>query len=222
MATVYNLSPEGVDRILLAVGPEFVPLHTYRGPNGTRVIDLAERLDVSVLNYYTAIDSRGDKVGEANVRRLELVLKTAAKLRTLVSRDPNRLSKKMNDQLMKDLGALLVRSRGEITATKEHMADPHFLGPARWKDLKQRYKMRSPFEWLAGSYLPDVFWNFYGQKPTLQRGADGKIGGPFIRFSQQVLIEFDITNSGRPFTPEAIARALTDARKQRYRAKSAG
>jgi hypothetical protein len=71
------------------------------------------------------------------------------------------------------------------------MAGRSFIGgAAQWKELKPKFLMRSPFEWLAGTYLADDFWDFYGTKPTLQRGADGKIiRGPFIRFSFVVCLD---------------------------------
>jgi hypothetical protein len=233
MAPILNVSPEGVRRILHAVGTKFVPLltypvqryptHRYPGPNGSRSIDLADRLDASINNYYAAIESRNDKEIKAKIARLEAVLKSGAKLRDLLRGDDNRGSKEENDRLISEIEILLNRSVSEIDDWKERLEDPLLMGAAQWTGLKRRFRMRSPFEWLAGTYLPDDFWDFYGKKPTLQRGPDGKIiRGPFIRFVQQVLVEFDITNSGAPFSSEAIARALTDARTARFRAKPDG
>src|SRR5882724_3768331 len=235
MARIYSVSPEGVKRILRSVGPKFLPLetyplhkyprHPYPNPNSKRSIDLAERLDASINTYYAAIESRGNKDMKARIKYEEAVVKTAGKLRDLLLKDdplPTAYAK-ANAQLICDIEALLEINVSRIRDGKEWLDNPVFVGAALWKDLKPKFLTRSPFEWLAGSYLPDDFWEFYGKKATLQRGQDGRlIRGPFIRFVEQVLVEFEITNSGAPFSAEAIAKALTDARTGRFRAKPGG
>jgi hypothetical protein len=229
MARIFA-SPEGINRILRAVGSKFTPLHTYplnRYPeypyptaNSDRSIDLAALLDASVNNYHAAVDSRGHKELKAVIRNLEAVSKAARSLRKLLHEEKHLPTKLANGQLIIDIERLLETNVSKIADLKEWMEDPQYVGVARWKELKLQFLMRSPFEWLAGTYLANDFWGFYGDKPTLQRGTDGKIKkGPFIRFVHQVLVEFKITNSGVPFSDEAIARALTDARKGRFRAK---
>jgi hypothetical protein len=233
MARICSVSPEGVKRILRSVGPKFLPLetyplhkyprHPYPNPDSKRTIDLAERLDASIYNYYAAIESRGSKDIKARIEHEEAVVKAAGKLRDLLLKDDHLPTKQGNAQLIRDIEALLETNVSNIRGRKEWLEDPVFVGAAQWKDLKPKFLTRSPFEWLAGSYLPDDFWEFYGKKPTLQRGEDGKlIRGPFIRFVEQVLVEFEIANSGAPFSAEAIAKALTDARTDRFRTKPGG
>jgi hypothetical protein len=88
------------------------------------------------------------------------------------------------------------------------------------RDLADRWKARSPFEWLAGHYLPELFRVQFGIKPTFHRRAgDGIPDSPAIRFIEQALVELKITKSGRPYSRESIAKALTDVRTGRARKK---
>jgi hypothetical protein len=85
------------------------------------------------------------------------------------------------------------------------------------RDLRDLIRRRSPFQWLAGAYLADDYRVCFGREPTLNRATDGTLRGPFIRFVEHVLDEFDAKNGSRRYSREAIADALTDVRKGRYR-----
>lgn len=76
---------------------------------------------------------------------------------------------------------------------------------------------RSPFEWLAGIKLPIIFMGHFRRAAGVSRAKDGALDGPFIRFVKAALTELGISNKGRPFAPEAIAKALADARQNRSR-----
>jgi len=76
-------------------------------------------------------------------------------------------------------------------------------------------RRRSPFEWFVGEYLPKVFEEYFGRQPTLSRNAEGMPEGKFIRFTDTVLTELGIDNRGKSYSLEAVAKALTDARRRR-------
>jgi hypothetical protein len=81
--------------------------------------------------------------------------------------------------------------------------------------LSERFKGASPFEWLVGHFLPEVFHVCFGKKATLRRPLpDAVPDGPFVRFAEQVLHEALITIAGKPYERESIAKALTGARRR--------
>jgi hypothetical protein len=144
MAGIYNVSPEGVNRILKAVGPKFRPLltsplhaypmHPYPGPGGNRSIDLAERLDASVRNYYAAVDSRGNKDTRVRIEYMETVLKAGKKLRDLLLKDDHLPTKYANDQLIRDIGILLDLNVSKIGGLKKWLEDPSLAEPRSGKN----------------------------------------------------------------------------------------
>jgi hypothetical protein len=63
-------------------------------------------------------------------------------------------------------------------------------------ELAERIKARrgvsgSPLQWLIGTLLPDVYSKHFGRKAGISRNQNG-LGGPYIRFTRQVLIEIEI------------------------------
>jgi hypothetical protein len=80
----------------------------------------------------------------------------------------------------------------------------------------------SPFTWLAGARLPELFKKHFGIEAAVHRNKDNVPVGAFIGFANQVLIEFGITNGGKPYELESIIRARTDARSGRRRRKGVG
>jgi hypothetical protein len=77
---------------------------------------------------------------------------------------------------------------------------------------------RSRFELLAGIGLRGVFEAHF-RRAGISRGASRKPDGPYIRFAYQSLIELEFTQNGKPYSQEAIARALTSAKSNRIRRK---
>jgi hypothetical protein len=129
-----------------------------------------------------------------------------------------------NEYLLHEIGNLIGRLEGTLgDLNSELLWGPDFdlamrLGASPWA-LANRFKERSPFEWLVGNWLPEIYAHYFGIRAGLQRRRDGKLDGPFIRFAEKALVELRIMHRGRPYTREAIARALTDARANRVRRK---
>jgi hypothetical protein len=74
----------------------------------------------------------------------------------------------------------------------------------------------SAFEWLVTKGLPEAFEQFFRAKPTVYRK------GRYPNFASQVLVEFEITNHGQPYSRETIIRELTRARSGRGRRQHGG
>ena len=107
-----------------------------------------------------------------------------------------------------------------LTEDIGHWFDPHFLRiPSPPGSTWGTRPSRSPFEDLVVR-LSDVFRKEFGLEPTFHRRASDKVpDSPFIRFVEQSLAEFRITNRGRPYSRESIAKALSDVRTGRARNK---
>ena len=69
----------------------------------------------------------------------------------------------------------------------------------------------SPLEWLVGIRLPQIYEQFFRERPTVTRE------GRYADFAKRVLIEFEISCS-----PESIIRALSRARSGRGRRRHGG
>jgi hypothetical protein len=218
-----NIPTAAVDRIVRSVGPRVALIRTNgdvvgpRDPNK----DLSYRLHQSLRWYYSARERRSDADKKLQVRRLGAILKAGSKLRDLLKSDQgwDWLKEFEFEALAYELEHSLSKARSLIhpLEMKIKFGDDFDTDYLDGRDLRDLIRKRSPFEWLAGAYLADDYRNCFGKEPTLQRGTDGRLDGPYIRFVEQVLVEFDVKNGGRPFGREAIAKALTNVRKGRYR-----
>jgi hypothetical protein len=95
------------------------------------------------------------------------------------------------------------------------------LTEAEWlPNLLGINKKVSAFDNLIGFMLYRTFERHFGIKDRYTKNViNGKIeDGPFIRFAKKVLSEFEIKNSGKPYTRRAIADALTKGSRH-YRQK---
>ena len=211
--------PAAVDRILAVIGDKLVPADLDKE---TFVTGLAECL----ATYYAAIERSSNKATKSRIRRLGSIRAAATRLkRQLLPDDIWDWSEEYweCEYLHTNIDDLISRLDYEIQ-------DLDFIlkwGPD-WDEairlgvdartLADRWKARSPFEWLAGHYLPKLFTEHFGIKPTFhRRGTDNLPDSPLIRFVEHVLLEFGITKSGRPYSRETIAKAVTDVRSGRAR-----
>jgi hypothetical protein len=184
--------------------------------------DLGARLRKNILYYYGAIQRRSDKKKRDHIRRLKAISKAADRLEELLKPDDHwEWSQKSDlDYLRGQISDLKGTLRWEIDDLKFKIewgddANDMLLGESR--DLTDASRTRSPFEWLVGEYLAETFREWFGEEPTLSRPSDGKLDSKYLRFAEQVLIEFGVTKNGRPYEKESIARALSDVRNSRTR-----
>jgi hypothetical protein len=79
---------------------------------------------------------------------------------------------------------------------------------------------RGAFEWLVGERLPETYSKHFKRRAGISRNpATGSVSGPYIRFATFALNALAISNRGRPYSAESIAKALADARTGRTRKK---
>jgi hypothetical protein len=214
-----SLDATAVQRILAAVGEKFIPPDLDKQK---LVTDLASCL----ATYSSAVQRRSDKPTKDRVRRLKSIQNAAKRLeRQLVPDDIWDWSDRFSEceRLQEEVKYLIERVDLEIEdLTFELRWGPDWLENIRRglapRALADRWKARSPFEWVAGHYLPELFRTHFGRKPTFNRGK-GVPDSPAIRFIERALTELGITNRGRPYSRGSIAKALTDARTGRARNK---
>jgi hypothetical protein len=216
-----EIPTEAIDRIVESVGPAVAMVRvndSVVGPPDPNK-DLGCRLHQSLRWYYVARERRSDADKKLQVRRLTAIVKTGSKLRNLLKPDQEwEWLKDFEFEIVPDqIGYLLSAAERVIyeLEMKIEWGDDYETEWFEGKDLRDRIRMRSPFEWLAGTYLADDYRVCFGKEPTLNRATDGKLRGPFIQFVEQVLIEFDVKNGRHRYGREAIANALIDARKGR-------
>jgi hypothetical protein len=210
-----------VERILAAVGEKFIPPDLDK-------LKLAEDLATCFTGYSSAVQRRSDKPTKDRIHRLKSIQKAAKRFEgQLMPDDVWDWSDSYSEceLLQSEVEYLIKRLDSEI----EDLTWELEWGP--WQDFREairrnlsaralanRWKVRSPFEWVAGHFLPELFRTHFGKKPTFSRWK-GVPDSPAIRFIERALIELEITNRGRPHSRESIAKALTDVRTGRARNK---
>ena len=212
------LDADALERILAAVGAKFVPADLDKLKLGK---DLASCFTV----YFSAVQRRSDKPTKDRIHRLKSIQEAAKRLeKQLVPDDVWDWSDTYSEceYLQSEVQHLIKRLDSEIQdLTFELEWGPDWREEIRQRvaprALADRWQARSPFEWIAGHYLPEAFSAHFGKKATFHR-RKGVPESPAVRFIERALIELGITRkSGRPYSRESIAKALTDARAGRAR-----
>jgi hypothetical protein len=212
-----SLDATAVERILAAVGEKFIPPDLDKQK---LVTDLASCL----ATYSSAVQRRSDKPTKDRIHRLKSIQEAAERLqKQLVPDDVWDWSDRYSECEL-----LQMEVKDLIRSLDLEIADLNFelqWGPdwreASPRSLLDRWRARSPFEWVAGHYLREVFETHFRTQATFHR-RKGVPDSPAIRFIEQALIELKITKSGRAYTRESIAKALSDARSGRVRRKLKG
>jgi len=80
---------------------------------------------------------------------------------------------------------------------------------------------RSPFEYLAGERLPQIFSEHFKRKIGVSRAADtGRAQGPLFRFVRAGVDLLNITHNGKRYQDEAIVKAIRDTKSRPSRRKT--
>ena len=189
-----------VSRILKAVGSEHVPCDLKQEA-------LTRCLNLCFSRYQDAIRFASRSEQTASSRQLEKARKAAKRLAVVLEAgevgDWSVTSPSGGDLKSRDFANKLVC---DIDAALR----------AKRSDLEQAYadtfKAHSPFEWLVGIYLPDVYELNFQKKPTVSED------GPFVRFGESVLRELGVAkDDGAPYKRSSIARTLRSIRAGRRR-----
>ncbi len=218
-----DISTEAIDRIVKSVGPRVALVQSNDdivGPPDPNK-DLGRRLHRSLHHYYVAKERRSDADKKLQVRRLVSISKAGSKLRNLLKPDQewDWLKKFEFEHIPGELEMMLSAAERIIDdlEMKIEWGDDYATEYLDGRDLRDLMRKRSPFEWLAGAHLAEDYRVCFRREPTLQRAINGELDGPYIRFVEQVLVEFDVKNGRRAFGREAIAKAFINARKGRHR-----
>jgi hypothetical protein len=206
-----------VERILAVVGEKFIPSDLDKQK-------LAIGLASCLTTYSSAVRRRSDKPTKDRIRRLNSIRKAAKRLELQLQPDDvwdwsdrywecDYLQENVKDLIKRidsDLGDLAFELEWgpDFDEAMRLRLDP--------RDFAGRWRAHSPFEWVAGHYLPNLFRTHFGIKPAFHRRNDVP-DSPAIRFIEKALTELGITNARRPYSRESIAKALTDLRTGRAR-----
>jgi hypothetical protein len=212
-----SLDPTAVERIVAAVGEKFVPADLDK-------LKLAEDLATCFTVYCSAVQRRSDKPIKDRIRRLNSIQKAAKRFERQLAPDDiwdwkDRYSEcEYIDDHVKNLIHRLDLEIADLQFELEWGPDWHeaIRLNVSAKTLKDRWRAHSPSEWIAGHYLPEVFRTHFGTTVTFHR-RKGVPDSPAIRFIGQALIELQITKSGRLYSRESIAKAISDVRTLRTR-----
>jgi hypothetical protein len=224
-APVITFGRDAVERILAAMGEKHISPYFDKDK-------LAAALVENLGTYYTLLERNSDRRRKNRLRRFKSILAAAERLKKQLQ--PDDLWRWEEDEGVKYFHGevenqiwKLNRRIGDLEAEIEEGTEQDWEEAWRknftTKGYKAYWKSRSPFEWIAGDFLPKLFTAQFGIEPTFHRRAGDNVpDGPLIRFIEQALIESRITSGGTPYRRETIAKAIADARTGRQRKKRRG
>jgi hypothetical protein len=219
---------EGTQRILDKVGGRFVP-------HGLELGALRDDLYGCYVDWCSLSQLTSDKIARQRVQRLETIAKRADAVLALLdegliggwARQEIAMTFPLNE------GAPVRKTAAFRTDHGQPDAAPSFNGflaglqrlaaAARYKaeyfpDRALYLLPRSRLEFFVANVLPSVFERHFKRAARFSRASDGtETGGPYIRFAVEALRELGITNKGKPYARDTIARALSGVRAGRVR-----
>jgi hypothetical protein len=206
-----ELDEQALDRIIRAAGGNSVP------DRASMWSDLSE----AVGEHHIRSKYGSPGIAKKRIERLKSIRKCAAQLAELLKADDDDW-KLVRNLWPAEEGSPLARTQFLV----EQIDNIDILKGSPRDAIRQTERRfgitGSPFEWLVAGQLPKLFKKHLGINATWHRNKENTPAGAFIGFATQVLAEFDITRDGKPYAPESIARALTNARAGRSRRKDVG
>ncbi len=221
------VNDEGTQRILGQVGGRFVP-------HGLELEALRDDLNRCYLDWCSLSQLTSDKIARQRVQRLETIARHADAVLALLDErgvigDWARQEIAMTFPLKE--GAPVRKTAAFRTDHGQPDAAPSFNGfvaglqrlaaavryKAEYFPDRALYQLpRSPLDFFVANALPRVFERHFERAAGFSRASDGA-QGPYIRFAVAALKELGITNKGRPYARDTIARALSSVRAGRVR-----
>jgi hypothetical protein len=204
-------------------------------PAGLKPDELRDDLLWCFISWLSHAQTSSDKIARKRVQRLEAIAKSADNLRTLLengeiggwARQQIAWTFPLNEGAPVRITAEFRTDHGEpdpapsfnvFLAGLQRLVDAARHKAANSPDVALYRLRRSPFGILVAIELPEVFKrHFEGERKFSRDPAGSKARGPYIRFAVAALRELGITNKGKPYAPETIARAIGDVRKGRVR-----
>lgn len=178
---------------------------------------LLDDLNYADSFYHTALDHRSESARRSLDKNLNSIAKLAKKLQFLLENPDTwreiadyRDRRSISPRLV--IAVLVKASEAALKPKPRPMSWDVELGEELAADLG--IGKLSPFEWLAGDYLLEIFEKHFLVKGTPRR-ADGLCDTPYIRFAGAVLLELKVLHNGKPYAAESIARAMSLAKKPR-------
>jgi hypothetical protein len=203
-----------IDRILDAIGRDIVPVDLNRHA-------LKRSLDFSVRQYWAVVERNSDQPRRDLIKYYREVEKAVRKLQNKLRNRPRvpypwewvelTSGTEVLESMVKRCNTVVEELQSEIEFGLDWEEELELLAP--FKATTEYYKQRSPIDWLAGYYLPRVYWNHFGHPPVTTRG------GPYERFAGQVCEEYKIYNKGTAYQSDTFVKALTDELNGRSRRK---
>jgi hypothetical protein len=222
------LDDRGTRRVVEAVGARFVP-------QGLKLEALRDHLRGCYFRWGSLTQLSSNKVARQRFQQYHAIAKHAELLLTLL--DNGVIGAWVRATIATTFP---LREGAPVRKTAEFRTDqgqpdpaPSFDGllaglhrlaeSARYKaeyySDRALYRLpRSPLEFFVANVLPSVFERHFKRAAGFSRASDGtETGGPYIRFAVEALRELGITNKGKPYAPDTIARALSGVRAGRVR-----
>jgi hypothetical protein len=207
-------SPEGSGRlasataILDAVGRHMLPLSVDESA-------MIRGINLSVRWYHEARTFSTNKSIEDQHRRRVMMYKKAKALQFLLEKDDSWLP----IGAPPTVGDAFRLSIKRMIEAIDHGIKCDTEPDGASKAYQDSFKIRSPFEWLVGYYLPDVFTLLNVAPVTDQKNFLSR-RGTYIRFVQSILAELRIGVDGHPYSLDTVVRAARsrfDGRARRKR-----
>jgi hypothetical protein len=224
----HPLNDEGTQRILNKVGRRFVP-------HGLELGALRDDLRKCYVEWCSLSQLTSDKIARRRVQRLETIAKRADAVLALLdegviggwARQEIAMTFPLKEGAPVRKTAVFRTDHGQPDAAPSFNG---FLAGLQRLAAAARYKAeyfpdhalyrlpRSPLEFFVANVLPSVFEHHFKRAAGFSRAWDGtETGGPYIRFAVEALRELGITNKGKPYARDTIARALSHVRAGRVR-----
>jgi hypothetical protein len=193
-----------IGRIVAVVNRKFVPA-------GLDYSALEKIIEIHVKNYRAWFKAElRPKHYEPHIKRRRRVVKKAQELIAAVGAMDGddwvgweQREKETNEEVIFAIEDLVSRSEHALGELEDWVGWPKSRDGSL---MAQNYS----FHWLVGYWLPKIFEDHFRRSSTTEEG-------PCVSFIRQVLVEYDITNKGKPYQPATISRMIRDVRSKRIR-----